>query len=153
MITISDSAARRARDDTSGDAIVAWLTGLEVDVTMRTTIPDDSEAIAAVLLTAIPETEVIVTTGGTGLGPRDFTPQAVSPLLDYEVPGMAEVMRSIGLQSTPRAMLSRQLVGVRDRTLILVLPGSTRAVEESLSAVGQALPHALELLRSTTHQH
>jgi molybdenum cofactor synthesis domain-containing protein len=91
--------------------------------------------------------DLIVLTGGTGLGPRDVTPQAVEPLLDYAVPGIAEAMRAAGLRKTPHAMLSRSLAGVIGRTLVLALPGSPRGVVDSLEAVMEALPHGLRTLR------
>ena len=88
-----------------------------------------------------------VLTGGTGLGPRDKTPQALEPMLDYQVPGMAEAMRAAGLRKTPHAMLSRSLAGVCGRTLVLALPGSPRGAGDSLEAIMEALPHGLRTLR------
>jgi molybdopterin adenylyltransferase len=95
----------------------------------------------------VTDPDLIVLTGGTGLGPRDVTPQAVEPLLDYPVPGIAEAMRAAGLRKTPHAMLSRSLAGVIGRTLVLALPGSPRGVVDSLEAVMEALPHGLRTLR------
>jgi molybdenum cofactor synthesis domain-containing protein len=109
----------------------------EVDE-IRTQIKDWIKAV---------DPDLVVSTGGTGLGPRDVTPQAVDALLDYEVPGMAEAMRAAGLKKTPHAMLSRSVAGVVGRTLILALPGSPRGAADSLEAVIEALPHGLKTLR------
>jgi molybdenum cofactor synthesis domain-containing protein len=98
----------------------------------------------------VAQTDILILTGGTGLGPRDVTPQALLPMFDYEVPGMAEVMRHEGLRSTPHAMLSRQVVGVSGHCLVLSLPGSPAAVAECLDAVWPALPHALTLISGDT---
>jgi molybdenum cofactor synthesis domain-containing protein len=113
-------------------------------------VADEVEAIRAAIRDAAGAADLIVLTGGTGLGPRDVTPQAIAPLLDYEVPGMAEAMRAAGLRSTPRAMLSRQVVGVMGGRLVVALPGSPRAVVEGLAAIWDALPHALALLGGDT---
>jgi molybdopterin adenylyltransferase len=149
-ITVSDSRRGVDRDDRSGDVIVARFALLPADVVVRRRVADDVEEIRAAVRECVGQTDVVILTGGTGLGPRDVTPQALLPMLDYEVPGMAEVMRHQGLQSTPHAMLSRQIVGVIDGCLVLSLPGSPRAVAECLDAVWPALPHALELLAGDT---
>jgi molybdenum cofactor synthesis domain-containing protein len=91
--------------------------------------------------------ELIVMTGGTGLGPRDVTPQTVTPFLDFEIPGMAEAMRAAGMKKTPHAMLSRSVAGVKGRTIVLALPGSPRGAADSLEAVMEALPHGIKTLR------
>ena len=151
VITVSDSRARSdAAEDPSGDAIAERLPDLPGRVVLRRVVADDPEEIRVAVREALPAADLVVLTGGTGLGPRDVTPQALSPLLDYEVPGMAEAMRREGLRSTAYAMLSRQLAGVSGRTLVLALPGSRRAVLESLDAVWDALPHALALLGGET---
>jgi molybdopterin adenylyltransferase len=149
-ITVSDSRRGTDSDDRSGDVIVARFALLPADVVVRKSVPDDIEAIRTAVRECVGRCDVVILTGGTGLGPRDVTPQALMPLLDYAVPGMAEVMRQQGLQSTPHAMLSRQVVGVIDGCLVLSLPGNPRAVAECLDAVWPALPHALDLLAGDT---
>jgi molybdopterin adenylyltransferase len=149
-ITVSDSRRGVDSDDHSGDVIVARFALLPADVVGRSSVPDDITHIRAAVKTAASEADILILTGGTGLGPRDVTPQAIQPLFDYEVPGMAEAMRQQGLHSTPHAMLSRQVVGVMDGCLVLSLPGSPRAVAECLDVVWPALPHALELIAGNT---
>jgi molybdenum cofactor synthesis domain-containing protein len=149
-ITVSDSRRGVDSDDRSGDVIVARFALLPGDVVVRKSVADDVEEIRAAVRECVGQTDVVILTGGTGLGPRDVTPQALRPMLDYEVPGMAEVMRQQGLQSTPHAMLSRQVVGVVEGCLVLALPGSPRAVAECLDAVWPALPHALALISGDT---
>jgi molybdopterin adenylyltransferase len=149
-ITVSDSRRGVDSDDRSGDVIVARFALLPADVVARRSVADDIEEIRAAVRDCVGSSDVVILTGGTGLGPRDVTPQALLPMLDYEVPGMAEVMRQQGLQSTPHAMLSRQVVGVIDTCLVLSLPGSPRAVAECLDAVWPALPHALALIAGDT---
>jgi molybdenum cofactor synthesis domain-containing protein len=153
VLTVSDAGARGERADTSGQVICERLAGLPASVVTRAIVPDEPDAIRAAVLEATASAGLLVITGGTGLGPRDVTPQTVGPLLDYQVPGMAEAMRSRGLASTPHAMLSRQVVGVRGGCLVLALPGSPRAVAECLDAVWEALPHALRLLAGERHSH
>ena len=149
QITVSDS--RDAGDDPSGDVIAQRLEQLPADVVSRSTVADSIEEIRAGVSKCLGTADLIVLTGGTGLGPRDVTPQAVRPLLDYEVPGLVEAMRHDGMRSTPLAMLSRQVAGVANATLVLSLPGSPRAVRECLDAVWRALPHALSLLQGDAH--
>ncbi|MGH7722183.1 MAG: MogA/MoaB family molybdenum cofactor biosynthesis protein [Candidatus Dormibacteria bacterium] len=145
VITVSSSrAAAGGGHDASGDLIAARLEQLPARVIGRTLVADDIEAIRAAVTAA--SADLVVLTGGTGVAPDDLTPEALRPLLDRELPGMAEAMRAAGLARTPHAMLSRQLAGVRGRTLILALPGSPRACEDCLDAIWAALPHALDLL-------
>ncbi len=151
VITVSDSrAAHRIAGDESGDLIAERLALLPAEVVSRSTVPDSIDRIQRAVEDTGRGADLILLSGGTGLGPHDVTPQAIGPLLDYEVPGMAEAIRAAGLRSTPRAMLSRQVVGVMGRRLIIALPGSPRGVGEGLDAVWPALPHALALLAGET---
>ncbi len=145
VLTVSDSVSTGERDDTSGDLIAARLLTLPADVVQRVVVADDVDAIRDAVESAAAH-DLVVITGGTGLGPRDVTPQALDGIADYDVTGMAEAMRAAGMRSTPLAMLSRQRVCVMGSALVLALPGSPRAVGESLDAVWEALPHALQLL-------
>ena len=148
VLTVSDRGARGERGDQSGEAACEVLAEAGYEVARREIVPDDPAAIreALVRLADRDELTLVVTSGGTGLAPRDVTPQATREILDYEVPGMAEAMRAAGLAKTPHAMLSRALAGVRGRCLILNLPGSPRAVRENLATVIPALEHALDKL-------
>ena len=152
VLTVSDKGSRGEREDTSGAAIREMLSTLDVTVERYEVIPDDRASIAQRLIAWADDDglDLIVTTGGTGLGPRDVTPEATREAIDYEAPGLAEAMRLEGLKHTPMAMLSRAAAGVRGRTLIVNLPGSPRGVRESLSVLLPVLPHALETLRGQT---
>lgn len=145
VLTVSDRVAAGTRDDASGDALAARLEGLGFDVERRV-VPDEIPAIADAVRSGAHAHPLVVTTGGTGLTPRDVTPQATATVLDYEVPGIAEAMRSDGRRSTPMAALSRGLAGVVGRALVVNVPGSPRGATESLDAVVPVLDHALETL-------
>jgi molybdopterin adenylyltransferase len=150
VLTVSTKGARGERIDESGEKISEALARLPAEVVGRAIVSDEVDDIRAQVgswIRAI-DPDLIVLTGGTGLGPRDVTPQALEPLLDYPVPGIAEAMRAAGLKKTPHAMLSRSLAGVIGRTLVLALPGSPRGVMDSLDAVLEALPHGLRTLRN-----
>jgi len=152
ILTVSDKGAAGEREDTSGAEIRRLLSGLDVSIERYEVIPDELAAITARLIDWADGLDLIVTTGGTGLGPRDVTPQATLDAIDYEATGLAEAMRLEGLKHTPMAMLSRAVAGVRGRTLIVNLPGSPKGVRESLTVLLPVLPHALQLLRGQT-QH
>ena len=152
VLTISDSASAGAREDLSGPEASRILekAGFEVDDVII--ISDERNQIQDRLCMACEREEVriVVTTGGTGLSPRDVTPDATARVIEREVPGMAELMRLEGLKKTPRAALSRGMVGVRDSTLIINLPGSVKGVRESLSALTPILRHAVEILNQSS---
>jgi molybdopterin adenylyltransferase len=145
VLTASDRSARGTRADLSGDALQARLEGLGFAVERRV-VEDDRATIGAALVEGAAAHPLVVTTGGTGLTPRDVTPQATAAVLDYEVPGIAEAIRAEGRRSTPFAALSRGLVGVRGGSLIVNLPGSPKGALESFEVVVPLLDHALETL-------
>ena len=151
-MTISDSASRGEREDTSGPMARQELERLGCEVVEVYVIPDETERITESLLNCCQsnDTDLVVTAGGTGLSPRDVTPEATAAVVEKEVPGMAELMRLEGMKSTPRAALSRALVGVRNQTLIINLPGSVKGVRESLGAIAPVLSHALEVISGNT---
>ena len=151
VLTISDSASRGEREDLSGPAAREELEKLGCEVASIHIVPDEIERIKESLVeySRSDAIDLIVTTGGTGLSPRDVTPEATIAVIDKEVPGMAELMRLEGMKSTPRAALSRAL-GVRNRTLIINLPGSVKGVRESLAAIHRVLSHALEVISGNT---
>jgi molybdenum cofactor synthesis domain-containing protein len=149
VLTISDSAASGHRDDESGRALADRLTALGFAVD-RLTVPDDAEQIDIAVGAAAGNVSLVVSTGGTGLGPRDRTPQALRGLLDYEIPGFGEVMRAAGRRSTPMADLSRSLAGVLGATLVVAVPGNPGGALESLAALEPLLEHALQTLGGHT---
>ena len=151
VITVSDGVFHGTRVDKSGPALVALLHGGGFEVNGPEVVPDEVERITEAIETAIRRrADVVVTTGGTGLGPRDVTPQATAALISYEVPGITEEMRRAGAASTPMAALSRGIAGVRGRTLIINVPGSVKGATESLEAVMPILGHAVQLLHGDT---
>jgi molybdenum cofactor synthesis domain-containing protein len=145
VLTASDRSAAGEREDASGTAVAERLQGLGFAVE-RAVVPDEQALIESALRDAATRHRLIVTTGGTGLTPRDVTPQATTAVVDYEVPGLAEAMRAAGRRHTPMADLSRAVVGVRGQTLIVNVPGSPRGAIESLDAIVAVLDHALETL-------
>jgi len=149
ILTISDKGAVGERQDKSGEAIHGILSGINVSIVNYTIVPDEKKAIVEKLVRWADEDklDVVFTTGGTGLTPRDVTPEATLSVVDKIVPGFAEAMRAESLKKTPMAMLSRAVVGTRGKCLIINLPGSPRAVCECLEVILPALPHAVETLK------
>jgi len=149
ILTISDKGAAGERQDKSGEVIHEILSGIDVGIVNYAIVPDEKEAIVEKLVRWADEDklDVLFTTGGTGLTPRDVTPEATLSVVDRIVPGFAEAMRAKSLKKTPMAMLSRAVVGTRGKCLIINLPGSPRAVRECLEVILPALPHAVETLK------
>jgi len=155
IITISDGVWRGQRPDDSGKTIQDSLSGVECRVVKYEVIPDEVEVIAGKLAEWADEgtMDVILTTGGTGLAPRDVTPEATLSVVDRVVPGLSEAMRIGTLTKTPFSMLSRAVAGVRKRCLIINLPGSPRAVSECLEVILPAVPHAVQIIKGEITQH
>ncbi len=149
ILTASDKGSRGERADLSAAAIREMVAVLGAEVIAYDVVPDEQEILTARLIEYADrmQADLVLTTGGTGLGPRDVTPEATLAVIDRLVPGIPEAMRSAGLQQTPHAMLSRAVAGSRGRTLIINLPGSPRAVRENLAVVLPALSHALGILQ------
>jgi molybdenum cofactor synthesis domain-containing protein len=152
VITVSDSSHEGTRIDRSGPAVAGELTGGMYEITVQQVVPDDRHDIAALLrrLADSGDIDVIFTTGGTGLGPRDVTPEATSDVIDREIPGFGEVMRAKGREVTQFAPLSRAMAGTRKTTLIINLPGSPKGAVESMSAILDLVPHVHDLLHGRT---
>lgn len=165
VLTSSDSGHAGERRDIGGDAVVSTMNSKGHVLAQRSLLPDDLDSLTRQLRewSEDLDVELILTTGGTGLAPRDVMPEATLSVIDYQVPGMAEAMRAASLQITSMAMLSRAVVGVANRTLIVNLPGSPKGAVETLDIVLPVLPHAVEIMsdthrgdhpiRSDTHSH
>ena len=156
VLTVSTSGSQGNRDDSSGQAIKELLEGDDFEVVRYEIVTDDKDTISAKFIewAQADDVDLIISTGGTGLGRYDVTPEACLAILDKEVPGMAEAMRAKTLQFTPMAMISRSVAGIRSNTLIMTLPGSTKAVKECLDVVMPVIPHSLELLhRESVNEH
>ena len=149
ILTISDKGSRGERQDKSGEVIHEILSSIDISIVNYAIVPDEKELIVEKLVRWVDEDklDVLFTTGGTGLTPRDVTPEATLSVVDRIVPGFAEAMRAGSLRKTPMAMLSRAVVGTRGKCLIINLPGSPKAVRECLEVILPALPHAVETLR------
>jgi len=147
VLTLSDKGSKGEREDESGLLIQEMLKDIKAEITYYDILPDEKELIKEKLIEYSSKVDLILTTGGTGLSRRDVTPEATLEILDRQVPGIAEAMRSEGLKITKRAMLSRAVAGVKGRSLIVNLPGSPKAVKESLSIIIDVIPHAIEKIK------
>jgi molybdopterin adenylyltransferase len=153
VLTVSDSVSRGEREDLSGPAVIAFCRGQKWEVVTSLRVADDPADIREQLRALADKSRVdlILTTGGTGLGPRDNTPEATQAVVERIVPGIAEEMRRKGSAKVPTALLSRAIAGTRHRSLIINLPGSPTGAVESLESIAQLLPHALDVLAGGTH--
>jgi molybdopterin adenylyltransferase len=152
VLTVSDGVSAGERDDASGDLLVELLgaEGYEVE---RRVVPDDRETIADAIVELAEDAALVLTTGGTGLGPRDVTPEASVEVIDRPAPGIAEAIRADSIAKTPHGLLSRGIAGVRDRTLVVNLPGSPGGCRDGFAVLQPALGHALELLAGEQTAH
>jgi molybdopterin adenylyltransferase len=152
VLTVSDGVSEGSREDQSGDLLASLLAGEGYEVDRRI-VPDEREAIAEAIAELAEDAAVVLTTGGTGLGPRDVTPEATADVLERRAPGIAEALRADSLKKTPHALLSRGLAGVRGRALVVNLPGSPGGCRDGFTVLRPALKHAVELLAGEPTAH
>jgi len=149
ILTLSDKGSRGERTDESGKLLSGILQANGISVAEYEIIPDEKEILAERLIRLSERVDLIITNGGTGLSPRDITPDVTLEVIEREIPGIAEAMRTAGMQKTPRAMLSRAVAGVRGECLIVNLPGSPKAVKEGIDTIIDVIPHAIEKIKGT----
>ena len=149
IITLSDKGSRGERVDASGPALASWLAARDATVVEMALLPDEVAAIADLLVDWVDRDlcDLLLTTGGTGVSPRDVTPEATRAVIEREIPGFGEEMRRVSREKTPHALISRAIAGIRRRTLIINLPGSPKGAVENLDAVWPAVPHAVAKIR------
>jgi molybdopterin adenylyltransferase len=152
VLTVSDRVSRGEADDGSGDALAELLAADGYDV-VRRVVPDEAHQIASAITELARDAALVLTTGGTGVAPRDVTPEATRTALEREVPGIAEALRAASIAKTPHGLLSRGVAGIRGRTLVVNLPGSTGGCRDGYAMLQPALGHALSLLRDEPTQH
>jgi molybdenum cofactor synthesis domain-containing protein len=152
VLTVSDGVAAGEREDQSGDLLAELLASEGYDLERRA-VPDDREAIADAIVELAEDAALVLTTGGTGLGPRDVTPEATAEVVERPAPGIAEAIRADAIAKTPHGLLSRGLAGIRDRTLVVNLPGSPGGCRDGFAVLRPALRHALELLAGEQTAH
>jgi molybdenum cofactor synthesis domain-containing protein len=154
ILTVSDRGARGEREDVSGKIIAEMLAGVSIEVAAYDIVPDEEDRIAAKILEYVDvrNLDLVITTGGTGVSPRDVTPEATRRVMDREITGMAEAMRQESARKTPHAMLSRAVAAIRRQSLIINLPGSPKGARENLQAVLPALTHALEKIKGSERE-
>jgi molybdopterin adenylyltransferase len=155
ILTISDLGAQGRRADTSGEAIVTWSAANSYEIVVRSTVPDEAGQVAGKLARWADsgQVDVILTTGGTGLSPRDITPEATTTVLERAAPGIAEALRARSAPKFPRAWLSRGVAGTRGKTLIVNLPGSQSGVKDALAVLDDLIVHAVALVRGDPTDH
>ena len=151
IVTVSTRASAGVYDDTAGPAVEAVLAGAGITVLGTTVVPDGREGVSRAIIDACRDADVVITNGGTGMHPKDTTPEATRDVIDREVPGLAEAIRATSLAITPMAMLSRGIAGIRDRTLVVNVPGSPKGARESVEVVIGVLGHAVDQLAAGDH--
>jgi molybdopterin adenylyltransferase len=152
VLTVSDGVARGERDDRSGDVLVELL-GADGYEVVRRVVPDEHDTISAAIAELAGKSRLVLTTGGTGLGPRDVTPEATAAILERSAPGIAEALRADSAQKTPHGLLSRGVAGTLGGALVVNLPGSTGGCRDGYAVLRPALPHALELIGGEQTEH
>lgn len=155
VVTISDKGYTGQREDVSGPVLADLVREMGAEVVRRTVLPDEREQIVRLLVSLSDEVgvDLVLTTGGTGVTPRDVTPEATKAVVERQMPGLAEVLRFEGFRRTPLAVISRGIAGIRGRTLIVNLPGSPKAVREGMEILSPVLPHAIQMMRGEDTEH